>query len=611
MFFNLRINEKKSDKILCFTKNTELIVEDSPLSTYIKKLFNEKLVDSEPKSNAVPVKKFTIKTGIPSGLTSLSENEEEYAVILGEETFIYGKNFSGMLFGVATLMQLKDFSELNERFIYDYPERNFRGYRIFIPGRENIGAFKDVIDFLVYYKYNKIILEVGGAMEYKSHPEINESWVEFCKEVFSYNGRADEIQLYTYPWEKDSIHCDNGDGGFLTQDEVRDLVKYCNERGIEVIPECPSFSHSDYIVIPHPELRERPNDDYADTYCPSNPDTYKLLFELLDEVIDVFNPKTINIGHDELYSIGVCPKCKDKDPVDIYIEDITKIKNYLNSKGINVYMWGEKLLKAVDSEGNKWAGWFDLKTRNGGTYQIPWLYPCAERMPEGLTFLHWYWTFDAELDEVYHSHGYPMIFGNLSSIDCKKFRERLDKGVLGGFASNWGCFKPEYMQRNNQYFDLICNAYALWSNDYRYSEREVYFEKMLKECMRRHYQGKKNLITVTHTTDLLIPYKFFHDGTFIDDDVYLLGNYRLTYTDGESVTFPVVYGTNLSNSNIKDPYTNLLYREVNGSAMPKFIGDEIYYTCMFENPYPEKEVQSFNYEPIQKANVYLKEVKFN
>ena len=54
------------------------------------------------------------------------------------------------------------------------------------------------------------------------------------------------------------------------------------------------------------EISERQNDPYPDTYCPSNPRSYEITFDILDEVIDVFHPKAINIGHDEFYSICVC-----------------------------------------------------------------------------------------------------------------------------------------------------------------------------------------------------------------------------------------------------------------------------------------------------------------
>ena len=47
----------------------------------------------------------------------------------------------------------------------------------------------------------------------------------------------------------------------------------------------PLLSHSDYICLAHPELREREEDPYPDTYCPSNPDTYRIVFDILEDCL--------------------------------------------------------------------------------------------------------------------------------------------------------------------------------------------------------------------------------------------------------------------------------------------------------------------------------------
>ncbi len=186
-----------------------------------------------------------------------------------------------------------------------------------LPPPDKLDDFKEFIDFLCVYKYNTVMLEVGGAMEYKRHPEINDGWVAYCAEMNEYPGKTRKIQGQ-YDWEKNSIHSENGGGRFLSQDAVKDLAAYCRERMLEVIPEVPSLSHSDYLLTRHPELNERTEDPYPDTYCPSNPDSYKLLFDVFDEVIEVFQPATINIGHDEYYTIGLCetmPRQEGRGPL--------------------------------------------------------------------------------------------------------------------------------------------------------------------------------------------------------------------------------------------------------------------------------------------------------
>ncbi|MGC8001116.1 hypothetical protein, partial [Salmonella enterica] len=79
----------------------------------------------------------------------------------------------------------------------------------------------------------------------------------------------------------------------------------------------PSLGHCDYLMLGHPEIAEIPEDPYPDTYCPSNPASYELLFDVLDEIVNVFKPGVINIGHDEYYSIAMCEHCKGKSGADI------------------------------------------------------------------------------------------------------------------------------------------------------------------------------------------------------------------------------------------------------------------------------------------------------
>ena len=188
-----------------------------------------------------------------------------------------------------------------------------RCVKVIIPARENITFFYELIDLMLHYGYNKLMIEVGGAMEYERHPEINEGWIEYCKKFTDYQGQSVDVQ-HSKQWSKNSIHMENGGGNFLTKKEVHDLVEYCKKCGIDVIPEVPCLSHCDYMLTRHPELAERAEDDLPDTYCPSNPGSYELLWDILDEVIDVFEPTTVQIGHDDIYSFCICDKCKGKDP---------------------------------------------------------------------------------------------------------------------------------------------------------------------------------------------------------------------------------------------------------------------------------------------------------
>ena len=601
MFFTPKIT---IDERLYITANTAVSIADCIYRKYVSQCVSSLVTDAE---DGLVCKSLTFVLGIPEKVKEkiektapMKNDPEEYVLDLGAESFVYATAPEGFLRAVSTLMQMNSDEGLKRSFIYDYPACSVRGYRVYMPGMETFEEFKQMIDFIVYYKYSSIILEVGGAMEYKRHPLINEKWVEFCKECSKYSGRSEEIQS-SQQWEKDSIHYENGDGAYLSQEKCRELAEYCRERGIEIIPECPTLSHTDYICHAYPEIAERQNDPYPDTYCPANPKSYEIVFDILDEVIEVFNPKRINIGHDEFYSVAICDKCKGKSKSSIFAEDVKKISEYLASKGVETMIWGEKLLKARFPDGRKIGGWYEESLCNGVKFRIPEMFDCADKMPKGVTYLHWYWEFGDHLDDEYHSRNYPVVFGNFSALGCVNYRARINRGVKGGFVSNWGSNAEEYMQRNGQYLTLVTTGYALWSDTYNDSDKEALMEKAKTELYRMHNSKIKNPIRVRHYANYLVDHPAFWCGIFITDDIYLLGNYRVTYSDGTVASLPVKFGTNIGprNGALKKNVTETLY-----STLPIEERRGYTYEHLYENPYPEKKIEKIEYKPASgKENI--------
>lgn len=532
----------------------------------------------------------TTQTAITQDVNT--DTSEEYAISFGTRTDVYASTPAGFLRALSTLMIFTDKNALKVQTVYDRPDCAVRGYRVYMPGRKTLSDFIDMLDILVYYKYNSLILEIGGAMEYEKHPLINEKWIEFCEDMGEYSGKADVVQNSQH-WAKNSIHYENGDGSFLTKNECRLIVNECKKRGIEIIPECPTLSHADYICLAYPHLAERNNDPYPDTYCPSNPESYKIVFDIIDEVIEVFDPKKINIGHDEFYTVGICERCQGKNNAAIYAEDVRKIKEYLDSKGIATYMWGEKLLKARYPNGRRIGGWYEEGNYNGVRFRIPSMFQCADLLPKGVTYLHWYWEFGEHLDDEYHAREYPVVFGNFSGLRCQNYRTRIKRGVKGGFVSNWGSNAVEYMQRNGQFFNLASTSHVLWSSTYDTKDASELKKTIYPELYAKYCAGVKNPLKVRHSAYYSIAPQAFWCGRFIEDSVYVLGDYRITYTDGTEAYLPVKLGTNIASHTPTD-------REITESGyMTLAIKQEEGYTFehTYEDPHPEKEIASVMYQP--------------
>ncbi len=598
MYFKLKVHEKNG-KSLFVSDKTEISADKIQYCDYVKRIFRDKIARH---SGERFIKSVSFSLGFSkSVLNRISAagesitSDEAYAIILGERTKIYAKSQQGFIYATSTLNQLIDHGELCEGFIYDAPIGTVRGYRVYLPSRDGFNDFFNMLDFLAYYKYNSIILEIGGAMEYKRHPEINEKWAEFCREVHSYSGRAHEIQQKTYPWQKNSIHCDNAEGDILTQDECRRIAEECRKRGLEPIPECPTYSHCDYLVMAHPEIREREGDEYPDTYCSMHPDTYKYVFDILEEVIDVFKPSKLNIGHDEMYSIGVCKRCKGTSAHILYANDIIKINDFLRDRGIQTIMWGEKLLKSYTNEGEPVGG----MGHGVGLGKVPALYPCRDLVPRDIIYLHWYWPFNHKYDKVYHDRGLKVLYGNLNALAVKHWNLRREWGINGGFVSNWGSFREEYMQRNQQYINLIGTAYAFWCDDFESRGEASVFDSAAKEAYRLKCAKLTNPLRITHTTKYEIPYEIFYDGVFIVDEKYLLGNYEICYSDGTVKVLPVKYGTHIGSTDYIDPLHQGGFKQLTYGTLPIKSGDGYAYETVYENPAPEKTIVSIKYVPVR------------
>ena len=519
-------------------------------------------------------------------------NEEGYAIIIDTVTKVYAASERGFIYAAATLSQLSLGGELCCGFLYDVPLSEERGYRVFLPSRAGMQDFFRMVDFLATYKFNAIIIEIGGAMEYRRHPEINSVWADFCRDAFRFSKRTHEIQFNTYPWHKNSIHCDNAEGDIITQDECRQIAAYCRSRGLRVIPECPSLSHCDFLCIAHPELKEREADGHPDTYCPRHPDVYTYVFDILEEVIDVFEPDSINIGHDETYSIGICPRCKDTPAYVLYAEDVKKIYEFLKARGIRTYMWAEKLLNARSGE-HRIGG----AGHGEGSWRVPSLWPCRDLLPRDITYMHWYWRFNEEYDNIYHERGLRVLFGNMNALAVDNYTKRIKRGIRGGFVSNWGFFTNEYMQRNIQYLSLFSAAYAFWCEDFEARGKELMLKVAFEEGYRYAASRVSHPIEITHTTAHSIPFEWVWNGVFITDEKYLLGRYELTYTDGTIAYLPVRYGSHIGCANVTKTVGNNEFLQLVYGVLPIEYNGRYAYRTIYEDPHPEKILSSAKYIP--------------
>ena len=536
---------------------------------------------------------------------------EAYQIVVTSSIVIVaGSDPRGLFYGIQSLIQLVEYEGRGEGYqgnafiqgvqISDRPFKPVRGVHLYLPAREDIPFFKNFIKLLSSYKLNTIIIEVAGGMRLDQHPEVNIAWEHFTRSMYdegdTYLKYGEQIPLGLDKRFQASTHTDLAGGSWLSKEEVRDIVDFAKQHHMEVIPEIQALSHVYYLAIPHPDIADPPGTEWPDSYDPSNPKSYRLLFEVMDEYLEVFQPEWVHIGHDEWRArVQTQP-----GNGEVFARDALKIHDYLKSRGVKTMMWADHLIMGHNMEGK--GG--DKPPEEGSVW---YSYPSTVGAPEiiaaeakDITMVNWSWGVTETAISQLKTNGWKQIMGNFSGE--RKYDQWMsilsDSTVLGAEMSTW-CRADEYIYGLN---DIVLNTLVsqqiLWSgNDTPIDE--IY--KHLAECMpeiRYQLSGSKlpsmdamdgrkgyefiplklhsnsgsnaakdpasvpdSLESVkipVHSNAASILFTHVSSGKgeklslerthYFEDKAELIGYYRIHYADGMVEAIPVRYGQNITHA---------------------------------------------------------------
>ena len=287
----------------------------------------------------------------------------------------------------------------------------WRGVHLLGPARKDLPLLKRAIsDGLKPLGINAIVLEVNYRFQYQSHPEL-------------------------------------GERSGLTQADARDLARFCRSQGIRLIPQFNCLGHQSWAGTTFPLLSKYPEFDetpeippdnagiYCRSWCPSNPDVNRVVFALLDELVESFEAREFHVGMDEVFLIGSeqCQRCRGKDPAELFARAVNDLHQHLvQEKGLTMLMWGDRLLDAASTGYGKWEA-----SENGTA-------PAVDLIPRDIIVCDWHY----EVRESYPS--IPFFVGkgfrvwpaswNKPEAGLTLLREAFGRsrhGVIGYLGTTW------------------------------------------------------------------------------------------------------------------------------------------------------------------------------
>lgn len=229
---------------------------------------------------------------------------------------------------------------------------------------------KKIIDGLAMHKMNVLHLHLvddqGWRIEIKKYPKLTEvgGW------------RVDQEQLAWNGREKVTANEKGTYGGFLSQEDLKEIVQYAAQNNVEVIPEIEMPAHVSSAIASYSFLscNETPIGvpsggvwPITDIYCAGKESTFEFLEDVLIEVMDIFPSQYIHIGGDEATKTNWknCEHClrrmeaeglHDMDELQSYF--VKRMEKFINANGKKLIGWDEILEGglAPDATVMSWRG---------------------------------------------------------------------------------------------------------------------------------------------------------------------------------------------------------------------------------------------------------------
>ncbi|MCF8241980.1 MAG: family 20 glycosylhydrolase [Melioribacteraceae bacterium] len=324
---------------------------------------------------------------------------------------------------------------------------------------------KRYIDLLAYHKMNTLHWHLtedqGWRIEIKKYPKLTEIGA-----------------FRTY--ENDSVY-----GGFYTQEQIRDIVKYAEERHIRIVPEIELPGHAVAALAAYPELSCTGGPFevattwgvFKDVYCAGKDSTFEFLQNVFDEVIELFPGPFIHIGGDEVPKDRwkECPDCqarikneglKDENELQTYF--IQRIQKYLEDHGRRIIGWDE-ILEGGIPKGAMVQSWRGVE----GAIEAAHKKHYAIVSPTS----HAYFNYDIgtiDLRKVYSFNPVPEIL-----------EDKFKMFILGGECNMWTEHAPQPTIDSKMFPRILAMSEALWT-----SEPDSDYNEFLNR-VRNHYDKLK------------------------------------------------------------------------------------------------------------------------
>lgn len=305
---------------------------------------NNHLVIGVSTSSLLPAGKYlkTVLSGVTTAVIRVNminsdirlELSKEIAIAGAYKLFIdrkgiviKGADYSGIISGISTLRQLFPVEmerTLNDNKgisfsvpfvkIWDAPHFGWRGLMLDSSRHFwTVDEVKQVLDLMAFYKLNRfhwhLTDDQGWRIEIKKYPLLTQkgAWRKLNSQDREYlrRARVDQNPDMLLPGNRlKVVNADTIYGGFYTQQDIRDVVAYATQRGIEVVPEIDMPGHFMAAIAEYPDVACSGlvgwGTLFSSPICPGKDSSIEFCENIYREVFKLFPSRYIHMGGDEV-----------------------------------------------------------------------------------------------------------------------------------------------------------------------------------------------------------------------------------------------------------------------------------------------------------------------
>jgi len=417
----VRLEEQKGSFKL-FNSAAIVLDKETPELRALAEMLSEQLTKATGRKFPVVKGKKGAKNAIrfASGKSPKLGAEGYFLKVSPSSIVITAEQPKGYFYGVQSLLQLMPTAVFSPQVVQgvdwtipcctieDQPRYAYRGLHLDVCRHFfSVDFIKKYIDLIALHKMNTfhwhLTEDQGWRIEIKKYPKLTEI-----------GSKRKESMIGRY---KDNKYDKTPYGGFYTQDEVREVVRYAQSKYVTVIPEIEMPGHSAAILAAYPQFGSNPDKIvdvvtkwgvFEDVLFPRE-ETFKFLEDVLTEVMDLFPSQYIHIGGDE------CPKVQWHQ--SRFCQDLIKKEGLKDEHELQSYFI-RRIDKFITAKGRKMIGWDEIL--EGG------LSPNA-------TVMSWRGT-EGGIASARQGHDAIMTPGNYVYLDHYQADEKTQPVAIGGFT---------------------------------------------------------------------------------------------------------------------------------------------------------------------------------